>query len=165
MKSSCKHLCLCLQINENLVKNGEIWKAKLLEIEERYALIPFSFPRVMCFFVSQNNQYMVVRCLISNKTKCPELLLQCVRPFQAYFFSLLCNCDAMNPDCLNLSSCKFSPEVCRLTGDDVLFSREKKTLKLNNDRLTGLEKQVTLYFALFLLFFWGLMVLWGVVGV
>lgn len=32
-------LCYCLQLNENLVKNEEIWKAKMLEIEERYAFI------------------------------------------------------------------------------------------------------------------------------
>ena len=36
-------LCLCLQLNENLVKNEEIWKAKILEIEERYNFILYLF--------------------------------------------------------------------------------------------------------------------------
>ena len=31
--------CPCLQLNENLVKNEDIWKTKILAIEERYAFI------------------------------------------------------------------------------------------------------------------------------
>lgn len=34
-------LSVYLQLNENLVKNEDIWKAKILEIEERYTSIHY----------------------------------------------------------------------------------------------------------------------------
>lgn len=49
---------------------------------------------------------------------------------------------------MNWSNWQSGPEVCKLMGD-VLFSREIKTLKLTNDRITDLEKQVKLIFSYF----------------
>jgi hypothetical protein len=48
-------LCFCWQLNDNLLKNEEIWKAKILEIEERYGFIHSLLFIVIGDMFSQNN--------------------------------------------------------------------------------------------------------------
>jgi len=66
-------LFLCLQLNDNLLKNEEIWKAKLLEIEERYAFIRSLLLIVTGDVFSQNSIYILD--VLSHETKCEQLLL------------------------------------------------------------------------------------------
>lgn len=48
---------------------------------------------------------------------------------------------AMDFNLLNSGNCKLGPMVCKLTCE-ILFSRERKTTRLMEDRVADLEKQV-----------------------
>ena len=80
-------LCLCLQLNDNLLKNEEIWKAKLLEIEERYAFIRSLLLIVTGDVFSQNSIY--IQDILSHETKCEQSVIFSDVPFFHFVIVML----------------------------------------------------------------------------
>jgi len=70
-------LSVYLQLNENLVKNEDIWKAKILEVEERYTFIHY-FSFMMVFSIEYG---MKVSCIRLNQRSAVAALM-CVCHFK-----------------------------------------------------------------------------------
>lgn len=73
-----------MQLNENLLKNRDVWKAKILEVEVRYWFLPLCVLNFSFYIQSQNFNHLMS---ISNLAlECLQAVICLIGPF---FLSLL----------------------------------------------------------------------------